>query len=120
MTHHSVRACTFRIGRPVRPAAVLSASIAALVLLPSAFYAAGGGAGAMPWDAPLTTLLNALSGPTARIIAGLAFVIGGFLLAFSRLEEGGKRFAQVVIGIAIAIGAVNLVTTFAFAGAVLL
>ena len=46
------------------------ALLAALVLLPTAaFAAAAGGGAAMPWTGPLQSLLNNLSGPTARIIA---------------------------------------------------
>jgi type IV secretion system protein VirB2 len=72
----------------------------------------------MPWTGPLQTLLDNLSGPTARILAGLGFVIGGGIWAFSRSEEGAKRFGQIVIGAAIAIGAANIVTALAFVGAV--
>jgi type IV secretion system protein TrbC len=86
--------------------------------LSRAWAAGAGGGGAMPWTAPLQVVLNDLSGPTARVIAGLAFCIGGLMWAFTRMEEGGKRFAQVVIGIAVAIGAANIVNALAFTGAV--
>jgi type IV secretion system protein TrbC len=87
--------------------------------VPVVAHAAGAGAGAaMPWTGPLQALLDNLSGPTARIVAGLGFVIGGGIWAFSRSEEGAKRFAQIVIGAAIAIGAANIVTSLAFVGAV--
>ena len=87
--------------------------------VPVIAHAAGAGAGAaMPWTGPLQALLDNLSGPTARIVAGLGFVIGGGIWAFSRSEEGAKRFAQIVIGAAIAIGAANIVTSLAFVGAV--
>jgi type IV secretion system protein TrbC len=93
--------------------------VAAAVLIPAVAYAAGAGAGAaMPWTGPLQALLDNLSGPTARIVAGLGFVIGGGIWAFSRSEEGAKRFGQIVIGAAIAIGAANIVTSLAFVGAV--
>lgn len=77
---------------------------------------AGGGA-TMPWTGPLQSLLDNLSGPTARIIGALAFVVGGALWAFTRHEEGAKRFGQAIIGIAIMIGAANIVAALAFAGA---
>lgn len=90
-----------------------------LLAVPGVAYAAGAGAAsAMPWTGPLQTLLDNLSGPTARIVAGLGFVIGGGIWAFSRSEEGAKRFGQIVIGAAIAIGAANIVTSLAFVGAV--
>jgi|SRR5580700_6666897 type IV secretion system protein TrbC len=102
-----------------RLALAIASAVAAVLLAPTIAYAAGAGAAAaMPWTGPLQTLLDNLSGPTARIVAGLGFVIGGGIWAFSRSEEGAKRFGQIVIGAAIAIGAANIVTSLAFVGAV--
>jgi len=90
----------------------------ASVLLPHVACAASSGGGApMPWTGPLQSLLNNLSGPTARIIGALAFVVGGALWAFTRHEEGARRFAQAVVGVAIMIGAANIVSALAFVGA---
>ena len=90
----------------------------ASVLLPHVAVAASAGGGApMPWTGPLQSLLNNLSGPTARIIGALAFVVGGALWAFTRHEEGARRFAQAIVGIAIMIGAANIVSALAFVGA---
>jgi type IV secretion system protein VirB2 len=90
----------------------------ASVLLPHVAFAASAGGGApMPWTGPLQSLLNNLSGPTARIIGALAFVVGGALWAFTRHEEGAKRFGQAIVGIAIMIGAANIVNALAFVGA---
>jgi type IV secretion system protein VirB2 len=90
----------------------------ALVFLPHVAFAASAGGGApMPWTGPLQSLLNNLSGPTARIIGALAFVVGGALWAFTRHEEGAKRFAQAIVGIAIMIGAANIVRALSFVGA---
>jgi type IV secretory pathway VirB2 component (pilin) len=106
-----------RWGRVVAVGVV--AAVVGVLLTPTVAYAAGAGGGAaMPWTGPLQTLLDNLSGPTARIVAGLGFVIGGGVWAFSRSEEGAKRFGQIVIGAAIAIGAANIVTSLAFVGAV--
>jgi len=90
----------------------------AFVLLPHVAFAASAGGGApMPWTGPLQSLLNNLSGSTARIIGALAFVVGGALWAFTRHEEGARRFAQAVVGLAIMIGAANIVSALAFVGA---
>ncbi len=87
-------------------------------LLPHVACAASAGGGApMPWTGPLQSLLSNLSGPTARIIGALAFVVGGALWAFTRHEEGARRFAQAIVGIAIMIGAANIVGALAFVGA---
>ena len=89
-----------------------------IVTMPTAALAAPAGGGAMmPWTGPLQSLLDNLSGPTARIIGALAFVVGGALWAFTRHEEGAKRFGQAIVGIAIMIGAANIVTALAFVGA---
>jgi type IV secretory pathway VirB2 component (pilin) len=102
-----------------RPILALLLAVLAVLLTPVVAHAAGAGGGAaMPWTGPLQLLLDNLSGPTARIVAGLGFVIGGGIWAFSRSEEGAKRFGQIVIGAAIAIGAANIVTSLAFVGAV--
>ena len=107
-------------GRRAAPTIIVAAVVIGVLCTPAVAYAAGAGAGAvMPWTGPLQALLDNLSGPTARIVAGLGFVIGGGIWAFSRSEEGAKRFGQIVIGAAIAIGAANIVTSLAFVGAVL-
>ena len=105
--------------RPISRSAAIGAALIALVaLLPDvALAASAGGGAAMPWTGPLQSLLNNLSGPTARIIGALAFVVGGALWAFTRHEEGAKKFGQAIVGIAIMIGAANIVTALAFVGA---
>jgi len=91
---------------------------ALLALTPSVSLAAPIGGGApMPWTGPLEMLLENLSGPTARILVALAFVVGGALWAFTRHGEGAKRFGQAIVGIAIMIGAANIVAALAFVGA---
>lgn len=90
----------------------------ALVVLPAAALAAPAGAGAnMPWTGPLQSLLDNLSGTTARILGALAFVVGGAIWAFTRHEEGAKRFGQAIVGIAVMIGAAGIVNSLAFVGA---
>ena len=102
----------------LRTAVIGTALIAFVAILPSdALAASAGGGAAMPWTGPLQSLLNNLSGPTARIIGALAFVVGGALWAFTRHEEGAKKFGQAIVGIAIMIGAANIVTALAFVGA---
>src|SRR5260370_98356 len=94
------------------------ALVLVFLLLPHAAFGASAGGGApMPWTGPLQSLLNNLSGPTARIIGALAFVVGGALWAFTRHEEGARRFAQAIVGIAIMLGAANIVGALAFAAA---
>ena len=95
----------------------LAIAVAASAGVPRALHATPVGGTPMPWVGPLTILLEDLSGPTARVIGALAFVIGGALWAFTRHEEGARRFGQAIVGIAIMIGAANIVTLLAFSGA---
>jgi type IV secretory pathway VirB2 component (pilin) len=89
-----------------------------LALTPGVAFAAPTGGGApMPWTGPLQSLLDNLTGPTARILGALAFVVGGAMWAFTRHEEGAKRFGQAIVGIAVMIGAANIVAALAFVGA---
>src|SRR5256712_11654859 len=79
---------------------VVGAALAlAFVLLPHVAVAASAGGGApMPWTGPLQSLLNNLSGPTARIIGALAFVVGGAVWAFTPHAEGARRLPQAGAG----------------------
>ena len=96
----------------------ISLALFALVVLPGVAFAAPAGAGAdMPWTGPLQSLLDNLSGTTARILGALAFVVGGAIWAFTRHEEGAKRFGQAIVGIAVMIGAAGIVNSLAFVGA---
>jgi type IV secretion system protein VirB2 len=80
---------------------------------------AAGGGSPMPWDTPLQNLLGNLTGPTARALILIAIVACGLLWAFTRNEEGLKRLGQVAFGGAIAMGAVAMLASLGFAGAVL-
>jgi type IV secretory pathway VirB2 component (pilin) len=79
---------------------------------------AGTGGTVMPWNTPFQALLDNLSGPTARVFAGIMLVIGGAVWGFTRHEEGAKKIGQAIFGIAIMFGAVQIVAALAFAGAV--
>lgn len=57
----------------------------ALFLPHAAFASTGGGGGSMPWNSFLTTLKNDLTGPTAGVVALIAF----FALAY-QLSWGGE------------------------------
>jgi type IV secretory pathway VirB2 component (pilin) len=107
------------IPRLLRQRLVRALVLVALVwLVPDvALAASAGGAAPMPWTGPLQSLLDNLSGPTARTLGGLAFAVGGIMWAFTRHEDGARRIGQAIIGIAIMIGAANIVSALAFVGA---
>lgn len=111
LTAHTLRNAAIR---------ALRLTIITLALLPvaapAAFASTGGSP--MPWDTPLRNLLNNLTGPTARALVIIAIVACGLLWAFTRNEEGLKRLGQVAFGGAIAMGAVVMLGSLGFTGAV--
>ncbi len=96
-------------GRRNRRMAVMVAGVAMLVASPA--WAAGGGT-AMPWETPLETIMQSLSGPVAKAVGIIAIVLTGLGFAFS---EGGsvlRRGIGIVFGLAIAFTATTFITSF--------
>jgi type IV secretory pathway VirB2 component (pilin) len=87
-----------------------------LLALPVAARAGTGG-NDLPWNHPLTVVTDNLTGPTAKTLAALAFVLGGAMWAFTSHEQGARRFGQALFGVAVVLGAVNLVNALGFEGA---
>ena len=96
--------------------ALMFGTVLITVSAPAAQASTGGGA-PMPWDTPLQNLLNNLTGPTARALVIIAIVACGLLWAFTRNEEGLKKLGQVAFGGAIAMGAVAMIASLGFSGA---
>jgi type IV secretory pathway VirB2 component (pilin) len=103
----------------VSPASLARPLLLGVALLLGAASAAhaGTGGGDLPWNHPLQVVVDNLTGPTAKTIAALAFVLGGAMWMFTSHEQGAKRFGQALFGVAIVLGAVNLVDALGFQGA---
>jgi type IV secretory pathway VirB2 component (pilin) len=101
-------------GRGARVAAVA----VGVALLDAASALAGTGGTDMPWNGPMQAVLDNITGPTGKVIAGLLIALGGIVWGFTRHEEGFKRVAQAIIAIGLVLGATNLVTTLGFQGCV--
>jgi type IV secretion system protein VirB2 len=84
-----------------------------LVLSPVAAHAASGGGG-LPWETPLTTLSNSISGPVAYGLSLIGLVVSGGVLIFM----GGElnHFARIVINVVLVISFIiagkNTMSTF--------
>ena len=89
-------------------------------LAPIKVYAAVAG-GALPWDAPLTTIQNDLQGPVAHAITTAAIIGTGLTWSFSEHGTGTRKMSAVAFGGAAALGATQLMTAlFPLAGGALL
>ena len=69
--------------------------------------ATGGGGGAMPWEGPLTAVMDSITGPVARIVSILIIVATGLTLAFGDVGQGFKKLLQILFGLAIAFAAAS-------------
>ena len=103
---------------PYRHAAFAGAAFAFLLLCADPAHAAGSG---MPWEAPLTAILESIEGPVARIIAVIIIVITGLSLAFGETSGGFRRLIQIVFGLSIAFAATSFfLSFFSFGGGALI
>ena len=79
--------------------------LTALVMTGAAHAATGGGG--MPWEGPLTAVMDSITGPVARIVAILIIVATGLTLAFGDVGQGFKKLLQILFGLAIAFAAAS-------------
>lgn len=99
-----------RLTRSVAVSPVLVASLAT--------QAAAAAAGpAMPWDGPLQTILQSLSGTVAHVLITVAVIVTGLVFAFTEHGSGARRLFGVAFGGAIALGALSFMTAVGWAGA---
>jgi type IV secretion system protein VirB2 len=91
-------------------AAILGASLALAFALPAVAGTTGGTA--MPWETPLQTIQDSLSGPVAKAIGIIAIVLTG--LGFAVAESGSvvRKGIGIVFGLAIAFTATTFMTSF--------
>lgn len=89
-----------------------SAMIAAgvMVMLATPAWASGSGT-AMPWEAPLTTIENSLSGPVAKAVGVIAIVVTGLGFAFAEGGSAMRKGIGIVFGLAIAFTATTFITS---------
>ncbi len=90
--------------------ATASASAFAFVVLATApAYAAGSN---MPWEQPLTQILDSIQGPVAKVVSVIVIITTGLTLAFGETSGGFRRLIQIVFGLSIAFAASSFFLTF--------
>jgi type IV secretion system protein VirB2 len=68
-------------------------------------FAGGGGGGGLPWESPLQTLANSLTGPVALGISIIAMAAAGGTLVFGgELSEFTRKALLLVLAIAFLVG----------------
>jgi type IV secretion system protein VirB2 len=88
----------------------ITASAFAFAFLATApAYAAGSN---MPWEQPLTQILDSIQGPVAKVVAVIVIISTGLTLAFGETSGGFRRLIQIVFGLSIAFAASSFFLTF--------
>jgi len=93
-------------------------ALGAVACHPNLAHAATAG-GSLPWDTPLTTLRNDITGPVAFTISLLAMVACGAALVFGgEVNEFIRRLIMVVLVAAFLVGVTNLASALGITGAI--
>jgi type IV secretion system protein VirB2 len=75
----------------------------------------------MPWEAPLQSILDSITGPVAKIIGVIAITVTGLMWAFGDTSGGLRRGIQIVFGLSVAFTASSFfLTFFSFGGGALI
>ena len=72
-------------------------------------YAAGSN---MPWEQPLTQILESIQGPVAKVVSVIVIIATGLSLAFGETSGGFRRLIQIVFGLSIAFAASSFFLSF--------
>jgi type IV secretion system protein VirB2 len=97
----------------VKPLIRIGTTVSALLYAAQSFAAGAG----MPWEAPLSSILDSIQGPVAKIVAVIIIIVTGLSLAFGDTSGGFRRLIQIVFGLSIAFAASSFfLTFFSFAG----
>ena len=98
---------------------VLTALFAVLLLLPDHALAASTSSGGLPWETPLQTVSQSLTGPVAYAVSLIGVVITGAMLIFGgEINEFARRIIMLVLVIALLVSATNILSTLFSTGAV--
>jgi type IV secretion system protein TrbC len=88
---------------------VTASTFAFMTLAAPPAFAAGSN---MPWEQPLTQILDSVQGPVAKVISVIIIVITGLTLAFGETSGGFRRLIQIVFGLSIAFAASSFFLSF--------
>ncbi len=89
--------------------AMIAAGVTVMLATPA--WASGSGT-AMPWEAPLTTIMNSLAGPVAKAVGVIAIVVTGLGFAFAEGGSAMRKGIGIVFGLAVAFSATTFITSF--------
>ena len=98
---------------------ILLSFLLLLTAAPAVHASSTGGGGSLPWDTPLQTVQQDLTGPVAKAVSLVAIVGAGIVLMFLHAEMNAlmKIFVWLVMIIGLVMGANAFMTTAGASGA---
>ena len=95
--------------RPIRDRLIAPIAFAVFALATAPAYAAGSN---MPWEQPLSQILDSIQGPVAKVISVIVIIVTGLTLAFGESSGGFRKLIQIVFGLSIAFAASSFFLAF--------
>ena len=95
--------------RRIRDRLIASMAFAVFALATAPAYAVGSN---MPWEQPLTQILDSIQGPVAKVISVIVIIVTGLTLAFGESSGGFRKLIQIVFGLSIAFAASSFFLAF--------
>jgi len=90
-----------------------------LLVAPVAAFAATTGGGGLPWEGPLETFKNSITGPVALSVAVLAIGVAGAMLIFGgEINNFARMSVYIVLVAGLLVSANNVFATLYGTGAV--
>ena len=93
--------------RKIITAGLLAAMLGADIIMPESALAAS-----LPWEGPLETLADSLTGDLAKTVCAAVVCVSGIFVALGEGGPFGRLAGRIVFGLALAIGAMNIVKLF--------
>ena len=103
-----IRVLDFARSSRRRMAELVTLATLTLAFAPAA-YASGS---SMPWEQPLSQILDSIQGPVAKVVSVIIIIVTGLTLAFGETSGGFRRLIQIVFGLSIAFAASSFFLTF--------
>ena len=95
--------------RRIRDRLIVPMALAVVALATAPAYASGSN---MPWELPLSQILDSIQGPVAKVISVIIIIVTGLTLAFGETSGGFRRLIQIVFGLSIAFAASSFFLAF--------
>lgn len=65
---------------------------------------------ALPWEGPLETIQESLTGPVAKGVSIIIVVVTGLMIGFGEAGGAGRLMLKLIMGIGLALGAASLIS----------